>query len=274
MSEIGLGWNQDTVMRLVDEYRKKPELWDTSHDSYRVQTAKYGAWSQLAAMFECDVADLRRKMNSILASLRREKIKVRCGGHSTWFLYEHLSFLPRHLPNNAVGSSPYKATKKTETEESDQSDHVNDNTEQCDDDDEEYNDVEDEEQELVFIKEEPTVKSYAKSYKYIVRQPINKPRLTRRIRKKPVNNSSTLDSKILETLRLIRRSDFAKKKDACDSFGHYVADSLRKHDERTQCMIKQAINNILFEQEMKKYGHYEVLIATDDNPLILEENSK
>lgn len=40
-------------------------------------------------------------------------------------------------------------------------------------------------------------------------------------------------------------------------------------------MIKQAINNILFEQEMKKYsvGQYAVVISgVDENPLILGDD--
>lgn len=67
-----------------------------------------------------------------------------------------------------------------------------------------------------------------------------------------------------------------RKKDECDSFGEYIADSLRKHDERTQSMIKQAINNILFEQEMKKYSasQYVVISGIDENPLILGDVSE
>lgn len=73
-----------------------------------------------------------------------------------------------------------------------------------------------------------------------------------------------------EVLRLLRRAD-NKKKDSCDSFGEYIADSLRKHDEKTQAMIKQAINNIIFEQEMQKYkkgNQYTVVISgMEENPL-------
>lgn len=73
-------------------------------------------------------------------------------------------------------------------------------------------------------------------------------------------------------LRLLRKSsETTKKNDECDSFGEYIAISLRKHDERTQSMIKQAINNILFEQEMKKYSAGQYVNITDDNPLVIED---
>lgn len=94
-------------------------------------------------------------------------------------------------------------------------------------------------------------------------------RLTRLKRLVPVQrevNNPHTDSKLLEMLRLLKKSDISKKKDECDSFGEYIATSLRKHDDRTQSMIKQAINNILFEQEMKKYSNYSVVISPE-NPL-------
>lgn len=43
------------------------------------------------------IADLRKKITSILASYRREKGKVRRGVRSTWFLYPYLKFLSGYL---------------------------------------------------------------------------------------------------------------------------------------------------------------------------------
>lgn len=92
-------WTNEQVIRLIDEYKNKPELWDIQHNLFRVHTARYEAFSQIAETFECDVSDLKKKLNSIFASHRREKSKVRWGGTSNWFLYSHLSFLPGHLRN-------------------------------------------------------------------------------------------------------------------------------------------------------------------------------
>lgn len=98
MSEIE--WTTESVIRLMEEYRQRPELWDTGNELYRVQTAKYEAWFDLSRVFQCDIADLRKKLNSIFASHRREKAKIRAGGKSTWFLYPYMSFLPNHLEND------------------------------------------------------------------------------------------------------------------------------------------------------------------------------
>ncbi|CAK1586593.1 unnamed protein product [Parnassius mnemosyne] len=266
-------WTNDLVIRLMMEYKKRPELWDSSHDLYRVHTAKYEAWSDLANVFECDIVDLRKKLNSIFASHRREKAKVRCGGRSTWFLYPHMSFLPTHIENDE--SSPASERRRRilnlAVEEADQSSPEEDN--HIDDDPEN----EDLESQDIIIKTEPNVEyPKAKSKRNIKYVTSRKPRVTKVIKRRLVKEDHGDEdrNRSSEAIRLLRRLDLLKKKDECDSFGVYIANSLRKHDERTQSMIKQAINNILFEQEMKKYStnQYTVVMAgVDENPLILSE---
>lgn len=102
-----LEWTNDLAIRLIQEYEKRPELWDMRHEMYRVQTLKYETWSELARMFDCDIADLRKKLNSLFASHRREKAKVRAGGRSTWFLYPYMSFLPSHIGNDGGAAVVY-----------------------------------------------------------------------------------------------------------------------------------------------------------------------
>ncbi|CAB3230271.1 unnamed protein product [Arctia plantaginis] len=272
-------WTTESAIRLMEEYRQRPELWDTANELYRVQTAKYEAWSDLARVFQCDIADLRKKLNSIFASHRREKAKIRSGGRSTWFLYPYMRFLPNHLENDKH-TEVITATKNDEAQsQSEESEQSSDN----DDDDEEDNN-DNRQVTGVTIKEEPAAESYVKdNRKTIKRTRVNnslprptRPLLKRRIVKERDNSSTTrLDNRLLETLKLLRKSDLSKKKDECDSFGEYIAISLRKHDERTQSMIKQAINNILFEQEMKKYstGQYTVVISgIDENPLVIGDD--
>lgn len=121
----------------------------------------------------------------------------------------------------------------------------------------------------VLIKQEPTPEAAPPKKITIFANMKHNRRLTRLKRlpaQKEANQSTHTDSKLIEMLRLLKKSDISKKKDECDSFGEYIATSLRKHDDRTQSMIKQAINNILFEQEMKKYTNYSVVISPE-NPL-------
>nr|XP_049704665.1 uncharacterized protein LOC126056264 [Helicoverpa armigera] len=281
MSMSDVEWSGDLSIRLVEEYRQRPELWDNSHNLYRVQTAKYEAWADIARIFECDIADLRKKLNSIFASYRREKAKIRNGGRSTWFLYSYLRFLPNHMesPHDIeviVGTSnDVQISQNPESARSDES---------SDDDD-------DRDDSRITIKQEPVVETYVPEAhvspprrRALAKERLPKrkyrlntrPLLKRKLIKEP-EVKDTLDSRLLETLKLLRKSDLSKKKDECDSFGEYIAVSLRKHDERTRSMIKQAINNILFEQEMKKYstGQYTmVLSGVDENPLVIGDGDE
>lgn len=267
-------WTCESTIRLVDEYRQRPELWDSSHEMYRVQTAKYDAWSQMARIFECDIADLRKKLNSVSASYRREKAKIRNGGHSSWFLYNNLSFLPNHLESHRQSTSTSSDAQQSQMER-----------EQTSEDDDDDEDDEDRGEQEVLIKQEPSIETYdmdedapRDNRTNDVKQPLKRYRLNRPlVKRKLIKENNSLDSRLLETLRLLRKSDLSRKKDECDSFGEYIAVSLRKHDERTQSMIKQAINNILFEQEMKKYstGHYTVVLqGVDENPLVLGDQEE
>ncbi|VVC96563.1 unnamed protein product [Leptidea sinapis] len=241
-------WTNAQVIKMMQEYKNRPILWDPHHDMYRVQSAKYEAWSQMAQIFQCDVVDLRKKFNSIFASHRREKMKVRHGTRTSWFLYDYMSFLPTHLEN--VPGSAQPATDKL----AGVSDSSHGNSEH-----------------EIIIKEEPLELSLEKAQKLhtkprlkrvIKRTQLAPKRLVRRV---PVHDVSSV-------FKCVTPSGGSKLKDECDSFGEYIAVSLRKHDERSRSMIKQAINNIMFEQEMKKYNNsYTVVMTEVENPLDIEE---
>ncbi|XP_038222574.1 uncharacterized protein LOC119840133 [Zerene cesonia] len=244
-----LEWTNNQVIRLINEYKNRPMLWDPNHELFRVQTAKYEAWSEIAQMFDMHVTDLRKKFNSIFASHRREKAKVRFGTHSNWFLYDHLSFLPSHV-NNTSKTGSTVVVKTGEDQEGEEDSEIDLDNEL---------DVSHEE---IIIKNEPEVTTPPKKVT-LYRKP--RPRIVRHI-VKPKNNERQLS----EAMKIIKTSTVSKRKDECDSFGEYIAVSLRKHDERTRSMIKQAINNILFEQEMKKYSSPQfTLVEIEENPLII-----
>jgi hypothetical protein len=51
-------------------------LWDPKNPKYYNKFAKNDAWTELAESIEADVEDCKKKMQSLLSSLRREKTKV------------------------------------------------------------------------------------------------------------------------------------------------------------------------------------------------------
>ncbi|CAG9134771.1 unnamed protein product [Plutella xylostella] len=197
------------------------------------------------------------------------------GRPSCWFLYDALSFLPHHLGNLV----PRRAKGGSENEDDGSVQGYNDNQED-DEEQTEYLDIPaDDMHEEVIIKQEdqPKKRVYTTSVGRIKPEYNQRLRLMRNIKRKntaaPSQGSLAAANSTTDLIRILKRSELLKKKDECDSFGEYIANSLRKHGERTRSMIKHAINNIIFEQEMKKYsGQYDVSIVSgddDENPLIL-----
>ncbi|GBP46712.1 hypothetical protein EVAR_86965_1 [Eumeta japonica] len=103
-------WTNEEVVRLIDEFRERRALWDSSADEFRAHAVKAEAWTALARSFGCEVAELRKKMNSLFASHRRERLRVRAGGRSKWFAYPHLGFLRTHLEAPVVCAAAPPAT--------------------------------------------------------------------------------------------------------------------------------------------------------------------
>ncbi|KAH9631120.1 hypothetical protein HF086_008622 [Spodoptera exigua] len=149
-------------------------------------------------------------------------------------------------------------------------------SESSDDNEEEEEKEEEEERtedrvQQVRIKQEPSTSETCSAAVVLEEQP-SAPAQPKK-RKLP-RSLDALDSKLQEALKILKKSDLSRKKDECDTFGEYIAISLRKHDERTQSMIKQAINNILFKQGLRMYsaGQYTVVLTGDDEkPLVCEE---
>uniref|UniRef100_A0A2H1VG92 SFRICE_008632 n=1 Tax=Spodoptera frugiperda TaxID=7108 RepID=A0A2H1VG92_SPOFR len=298
--EERLEWSASAMVRLLHEYRQRRELWCKAHPLYREPSTKYESWSDLAAQFECPIAEIRKKLNSIFASYRREKIKIRQGGKTHWFLYDYLKFLPNHVepaPRPAADSGSQQASSNPESKSGESSDNNEEDDAEAEAAGEEEEEEPMEEQEQVIIKEEPsTSETYndtavheqtppspasapsppsppAQPRRRGRPRPYTRAKLAQPMKRKLPTDHDSLDDKLVETLKLLKKSELSRKKDECDSFGEYIAMSLRKHDERTQSMIKQAINNILFEQEMRLYsgGQYTVLLTgPEENPLVFE----
>lgn len=98
-----MDWTDTNVIRLINEYREHQCLWDPNSPHYKMMYMKNDAWTDIANTLGCDVEEVKKKFNSLLASFRRERAKERknritsgcdeVGHTSTWFAFKHLSFL-------------------------------------------------------------------------------------------------------------------------------------------------------------------------------------
>lgn len=70
-------WTNDTCLKLIDEYRRHPELWNKRHPFYCHRPKKRAAWELISQRLGCQVEEVRRKMEILQVGLRRERSKVR-----------------------------------------------------------------------------------------------------------------------------------------------------------------------------------------------------
>lgn len=71
-----MNWNNENVIKFIEAYKEKQVLWDPSHKSYYNRNLKQEAWDELSVEMECPVGELKKKMDYLLAALRREKSKI------------------------------------------------------------------------------------------------------------------------------------------------------------------------------------------------------
>lgn len=110
-----MDFTDDKILNLISEYEKYPVLWDPKDKFYKLNNKKKEAWDHMGAIFQVSGEVLKKKMNSILNSYRRERQKViartsRMEGNevynSTWFAYNALSFLhSKYQPRSTKSTS-------------------------------------------------------------------------------------------------------------------------------------------------------------------------
>lgn len=69
-------WSQEKILLFIEAYRLKTNLWDPQDPQHYNKLKKHDAWQQLAEEMNTNQEECKRKMTSLLASLRREKAKI------------------------------------------------------------------------------------------------------------------------------------------------------------------------------------------------------
>nr|CAH7730202.1 unnamed protein product [Callosobruchus chinensis] len=70
-------WSQQIVLVLLEEYQKREILWKPRHPLYYNTIKKEDAWREIAAILNVEVQELKKKMESLKGSFRREKSRVK-----------------------------------------------------------------------------------------------------------------------------------------------------------------------------------------------------
>ena len=65
-------WNREKCLQLIDSYEKYEVLWNPKNGLYYNKLKKYDAWRAIDEAMECVQGEAKKKMDSLLASFRRE----------------------------------------------------------------------------------------------------------------------------------------------------------------------------------------------------------
>lgn len=97
-----MDWSQEKCLFMIEAYRNSRCLWDPTFEYYKHTNRKQDAWVEIANVIECNVEEVKKKMDSLLASYRRERQKTMsaksgsgadCTYNSKWFAFKSMHFL-------------------------------------------------------------------------------------------------------------------------------------------------------------------------------------
>lgn len=96
-------WNRSSSLKLIRLYKQHECLWNPADDDYKNKGKKNDAWNNLCEIFQCDLIEMKKKMDSLLGSFRRERqkqtnaAKTNFGAdtnyQSKWFAFNDMLFL-------------------------------------------------------------------------------------------------------------------------------------------------------------------------------------
>ncbi|XP_066978159.1 uncharacterized protein [Macrobrachium rosenbergii] len=96
-------WSKEETIRFIEAYQKRELIWDPRHVAHYNKHRKQDAWEEVAKEMGTSVDVCKKKMEYLLAALRREKMKIKKstgtgkGVHevytSSWFAFDSLKFL-------------------------------------------------------------------------------------------------------------------------------------------------------------------------------------
>ncbi|XP_022186586.2 uncharacterized protein LOC111045461 [Nilaparvata lugens] len=95
----GMEWSKENILEFIDLYKETTVLWDPKDPFHYNKVKKNEAWEDIAREIGRSAEECRKKMEYLLAALRREKMKIKSSlvkgkDHKiTWFAFDSLKFL-------------------------------------------------------------------------------------------------------------------------------------------------------------------------------------
>jgi len=70
-------WTQESAIELIELYKRKEIIWDPKHPMHFNKIRKQATWEELGKEMKSPVDECKKKMENLLSSFRREKMKMR-----------------------------------------------------------------------------------------------------------------------------------------------------------------------------------------------------
>ncbi|XP_045123110.1 uncharacterized protein LOC123511361 isoform X2 [Portunus trituberculatus] len=129
-------WSKEDIIRLIETYRKRDVIWDPKHVHHFNKLRKQDAWEEIAKEMGSSADVCKKKMEYLLAALRREKMKMKKstgtgkGAHETytssWFAFESMQFLwDKNQPKPTLSTTATSEAAEEPTEVSVEGEDLN-----------------------------------------------------------------------------------------------------------------------------------------------------
>ncbi|KAG8309338.1 hypothetical protein J6590_061312 [Homalodisca vitripennis] len=245
-------WNDEQVLVLIDLYRERRLLWDSSDSQHKLKNQRHDSLTEIAVSFGVDKNEIERKWKNLTSHFWREKKKEaetkRTGSGadepyvSKWFAYQPMNFLgDKNKPRNTQDSTQRK--EEEDGPQDSQEEGINDDSQVV-----HPQNSEDKQASTLSPSEVAGTKKPFKSPK------APKSKSARRRLVDSPGSSNALD----EALNVMRslQSKRANIDDEYSLYGEQIAIKLRKlPSPRTRLVVQNKINQLLFEAEMGYLEH-------------------
>ncbi|XP_046141943.1 uncharacterized protein LOC123987836 [Osmia bicornis bicornis] len=219
LRKVDMEWTNEMALRLIDEYEKYPILWNLKDEFHYSRNKKIDAWEAIAKVFGMQSSQAKQKMNSLLASFRREKAKgARSIGKgkarkdvyiSKWFAFKRMLYLlDKDEPRATLDTKKESCNKEINAEQPIPHKNPIENTDTNE-----------------------------------IATPVPPKRRKRAYEKRD-------EERLEEAFKILKQSVSKEQPDECETYTKHIANKLRSYSIRTRAQVEYAINKILFEADM------------------------
>ncbi|KAL2722353.1 uncharacterized protein V1478_009216 [Vespula squamosa] len=266
MSKIII-WNNELIIKLIDQYKKYECLWIPSNKHYKCKNIREDAWKKISSVIKVDIVQVKQKMKNLSAQFYRERRKKRSmknsGGEgvfiSKWFAYNSMLYLSNRSMIRKRSHKDLSEKMDTSSESSESDTKVSSNNLEILHKIEDINKECNQQNQTMkpetwdFIKKEHC--SNISTKEKLIYSSDETKKFESPPKKKAVTKENNIQYDINEDCSTMKRLNYNKEyRDRFTVFGEHVAYKLRSlRTEHSQNMVEHIICNILWEASMGNY---------------------